>query len=72
MNHPYPNFYHSPATTHASEQSRQQLIKVAISFREGTYVVTEPAQRQLLTQFVQGRLTLDEVVYYLELTVAAK
>jgi hypothetical protein len=72
MNHPYPIFYHSLATTLSSEQSRQQLIKAVISFREGTYVVTEPAQRQLLTQFVQGRLTLDEVVYYLELNASAK
>lgn len=72
MNRSYSTFYHSPAITLAGEQSRQQLIKAVISFREGTYVATEPAQRQLLTQFVQGRLTIDEVVYYLELNAASK
>ncbi|MGI4733713.1 MAG: hypothetical protein ACRYG7_00880 [Janthinobacterium lividum] len=72
MNYAYPTFYSSPASTLTSEQSRQQLIKAVISFRDGTHIVTEPTQRQLLNQFVQGRLTLDEVVYYLEMNAAAK
>ena len=72
MNHTYPTFYYSPSSTLTSEQSRQHLIKAIISFRDGTYIVTEPAQRQLLNQFVQGRLTLDEVVYYLELNAATR
>lgn len=72
MNHPYPTFYHSSASTLTSEQRRQHLIKAVISFKDGTYLVTEPTQRQLLNQFVQGRLTLDEVVYYLELNAVTK
>lgn len=72
MNYTYPTFYHSPASTLTSEQSLQHLIKAVISFRDGTYLVTEPTQRQLLNQFVQGRLTLDEVVYYLELNAATR
>lgn len=72
MNYTYSTFYHSPSSTLTSEQSRQHLIKAVISFRDGTYVVTEPTQRQLLNQFVQGRLTLDEVVYYLELNAVTR
>lgn len=72
MNYTYPIFYPLPATTLTSEQSRQHLIKTVISFRDGTYVVTEPTQRQLLNQFMQGRLTLDEVVYYLELNATTR
>ncbi len=52
----------------ATEQSRQRLIKAAISFKEGIIDVVEPTQRQVLTQFAMGRLTIDEVVYYLEAT----
>ena len=51
-----------------TEQSRQRLIKAAISFKEGLTDITEPTQRQVLMQFAMGRLTIDEVVYYLEET----
>ncbi|RZK22621.1 MAG: hypothetical protein EOO56_07910 [Hymenobacter sp.] len=68
MNYTYPAQHSLPVTTLVTEQSRQRLIKAVISYREGTYLVTEPAQQQLLNQFVQGRLTIDEIVYYLEMT----
>ena len=56
----------------ATEQSRQRLIKAAISFKEGITDVVEPNQRRVLTQFAMGRLTIDEVVYYLETTAASQ
>jgi len=68
MNYTYPTHQSLPVTTLVTEQSRQRLIKAVISYREGTYLVTEPTQKQLLNQFAQGRLTIDEVVYYLETT----
>ena len=56
----------------ATEQNRQRLIKAAISFKEGLTDTVEPTHRQVLTQFAMGRLTIDEVVYYLEATIASK
>ena len=71
MNYAYPTHQSLPITALVTEQSRQRLIKAVISYREGTYLVTEPTQQRLLNQFVQGRLTIDEVVYYLETTVTS-
>ena len=56
----------------ATEQSRQRLIKAAISFKEGFTDAVEPTHRQVLTQFALGRLTIDEVVYYLEATATTQ
>jgi hypothetical protein len=50
----------------ATEKSRQELIKAAISFKNGFAVEVAPAHQHVLNQFAQGRLTIDEVVYYLE------
>lgn len=61
-----------PAFSTITEQSRQRLIKAAISFKEGITDVVEPNQRQVLTQFALGRLTIDEVVYYLEATAVSQ
>ena len=58
----------APAFSTTTEQSRQRLIKAAISFKQGLTDVVEPIHRQVLTQFAMGRLTIDEVVYYLEAT----
>jgi len=57
----------SPAT----EKNRQSLIKAAISFKNGFTTEVEPAHRHVLNQFALGRLTIDEVVYYLEATAPA-
>ncbi|RZJ94428.1 MAG: hypothetical protein EOO60_03080 [Hymenobacter sp.] len=56
----------------ATEQNRQRLIKAAISFKEGLTDAIEPTYRPVLTQFALGRLTIDEVVYYLEAAVASQ
>jgi hypothetical protein len=52
----------------ATEKSRQDLIKAAISFKNGFTTEVAPAHRHVLNQFALGRLTIDEVVYYLEAT----
>ncbi|RZK32410.1 MAG: hypothetical protein EOO63_01445 [Hymenobacter sp.] len=62
----------APIFSTPTEQSRQRLIKAAISFKEGITDVAEPGQRQVLTQFAMGRLTIDEVVYYLEATATSQ
>jgi hypothetical protein len=71
MTYAYPTQQSLPVTTLVTEQSRQTLIKAIISYREGAYSVTEPTQQRLLNQFIQGRLTIDEVVYYLETTASS-
>ncbi|MBJ6145367.1 hypothetical protein [Hymenobacter sp. BT559] len=72
MNYTYPAQQSLPVTALVTEQSRQRLIKAVISYKQGTAYTTEPAQQHLLNQFVQGRLTIDEVVYYLETTATSK
>lgn len=72
MNYAYPTQQMLPVTSLVTEQSRQRLIKAVISYKQGTVYITEPSQQHLLNQFVQGRLTIDEVVYYLEITAASQ
>ena len=72
MNYPHPTHFVAPTFSTTTEQSRQRLIKAAISFKEGITDVVEPSQRQVLVQFAMGRLTIDEVVYYLEATATSQ
>ena len=72
MNYTYPAQQLLPVSSSVTEQSRQRLIKAVISYKQGTVYITEPSQQHLLNQFVQGRLTIDEVVYYLETTAASQ
>ena len=60
-----------PTTSPATEKSRQDLIKAAISFKNGFATEVTPAHRHVLNQFALGRLTIDEVVYYLEAAAPA-
>lgn len=71
MNYTYPAQQLLPVSALVTEQSRQRLIKAVISYKQGTAYIIEPSQQHLLNQFVQGRLTIDEVVYYLETTVGS-
>jgi hypothetical protein len=57
-----------PTISPAIEKNRQELVKAAISFKNGFTTEVAPAHRQVLNQFALGRLTIDEVVYYLEAT----
>ncbi|HET9505011.1 MAG TPA: hypothetical protein VFO93_15825 [Hymenobacter sp.] len=54
------------AISAATEKNRQALINAAISYKNGFATEVAPAHRQVLNQFALGRLTIDEVVYYLE------
>ena len=72
MNYSYPAQQLLPVSSSVTEQSRQSLIKAVISYKQGTVYITEPSQQHLLNQFVQGRLTIDEVVYYLETTATSQ
>ncbi len=56
------------AISPATEKNRQELMKAAISFKNGFTTEVAPAHRHVLNQFALGRLTIDEVVYYLEAT----
>lgn len=57
-----------PTISPAIEKNRQELVKAAISFKNGFTTEVAPAHRHVLNQFALGRLTIDEVVYYLEAT----
>ena len=72
MNYAYPAQQLLPVSSLVTEQSRQRLIKAIISYKQGVVFATEPSQLHLLNQFTQGRLTIDEVVYYLETTATSK
>lgn len=66
MNYPYPTYQSLQVSSATTEQSRQRLITAILSFGKSTALFPEPYQQQLLEQFNRGRLTIDEVVYYLE------
>jgi hypothetical protein len=51
---------------YAAEQSRQRLVSAIISYAANPGIFPEPYQRQLLDLFKRGRMSIDEVVYYLE------
>lgn len=50
----------------ASEQNRQRLAAAIIACASGLNSFSEPQEQQLVRQYQQGRLTIDEVVYSLE------
>jgi hypothetical protein len=66
MNYPTRPIQPLQVSTLATEQSRQRLVAAVISFTQGTPFLVEPHQQQVLDRFARGRLTIDEVVYYLE------
>lgn len=50
-----------------TEQSRQRLISAVLAYVSGgTNLFPNPREQHYLAQFQRGRLTIDEVVYYLE------
>jgi hypothetical protein len=51
---------------YTAERSRQRLVSAIISYAGNPSIFPEPYQRQLLDLFMRGRMTIDEVVYYLE------
>jgi hypothetical protein len=55
-----------------AEQSRQRLVNAIISYSGNPSLFPEPYQRQLLDLFTRGRMTIDELVYYLESKVTSR
>ena len=70
MNYPHPIQIANQVSTLIIEKRRQHLIEAAISFKNGMNVEVTPSHRHVLSQFAIGRLTIDEVVYYLEAIAA--
>jgi hypothetical protein len=56
----------------AADKSRQRLVNAIISYAGNPSVFPEPYQRQLLDMFTRGRMTIDELVYYLESKVTSR
>jgi hypothetical protein len=72
MNYPHPTYLSAQAAAPLSEKRLQHLISAAISFKLGMNVEVAPSYRQVLSQFAIGRLTIDEVAYYLEAIAATE
>ncbi len=66
MNYPHPTYLAAQAFAPLSEKRRQHFIAAALSFKLGVDMDLAPSYRHVLSQFAIGRLTIDEVVYYLE------
>lgn len=66
MNYPARAIQPLQVSVLATEQTRHRLVSAIISFTNGTPFSLEPYQQQVLDRFTRGRLTIDEVVYYLE------
>jgi len=50
-----------------TEQSRQRLVSAVLAYTSsGINLFSTPREQHYLAQFQRGRLTIDEVVYYLE------
>jgi hypothetical protein len=50
-----------------TEQSRQRLLSAVLAYANGgANLFATPREQHYLAQFQRGRLTIDEVVYYLE------
>jgi hypothetical protein len=47
-------------------QGRQRLVLAALDFVAGTSLVPDDYERMLLKQFVEGTLTIEQVLEHLE------
>jgi hypothetical protein len=72
MNYAFPAHHSLHAPSSSMEQSRQRLISAVNSYSVNPALFPDPSQRQMLDMFKRGRLTIDELVYYLESKVASK
>jgi hypothetical protein len=50
----------------ATPQGRQRLVTAALDFVAGTALVPGDYERMLLKQFVEGSLTIEQVLEHLE------
>ena len=69
MNYTYPTYQAAQSFSLGTEQSRQRLVAAVISSAQGNMQFTEPHEQYLLDQYLRKRLTIDEVVYFLEAKV---
>jgi hypothetical protein len=51
-----------PTAALASQQGRQRLVQAMLDFTNHTALEATPYERELLTLFVRGDLTIDQVV----------
>ncbi|WP_151087939.1 hypothetical protein [Hymenobacter baengnokdamensis] len=66
MNFPTRSIQPLQVCSPATEQSRQRLVAAIIFYTNGIPFLVKPSQQQALDLYSRGRLTIDEVVYYLE------
>ena len=59
------------ASVLATAQGRQRLVMTALRLTENTALAPKDYERTLLEQFVDGKLTIDEVMLRLEESEAA-
>lgn len=45
-----------------TQSGRQRLLRLALNLTEGTSAAPQAAERKLLEQFVQGELSIDQVI----------
>ena len=50
----------------STRQGRQQLVTAALDFVAGTALFPSQREQHLLAQFVQGSLTIEQIVEQLE------
>jgi hypothetical protein len=50
----------------SSKESRQLLVNAALSMTKGTHLEASSYEQLLLDHFVKGKLTIDQVLQYLE------
>lgn len=50
----------------SSRKIRQRLVSAALSMTKGTHLEASAYEQMLLDHFVNGRLTIDQVLHYLE------
>jgi len=55
-----------PAALLNSEQSRRQVVKLALALTENTPLSPKDYERMLLEQFVRGEMTIEQVIDLLE------
>lgn len=55
-----------------SEQRRAQIVAGVLAFTQGTPLEAGPYERHLLDEYVQGRLTIEQVERLVALALAAR
>jgi hypothetical protein len=66
MDHAFPEGLGQDTSILASERGRQRLLTAALRITENTSIAPNDYERRLLDQFVEGQLTIDEVVAQLD------